>query len=951
MVPRSRGGDRRVSVARDALMDQIRRHNGVVLVEAPAGYGKSTLLAQLASNIQATVVDLSREGPDPDRLLGTPPEPNPSVALVDTDGIATESAEIARLLDDRGIATVVLASRLFPVGLREEIDHLALLDIGASELSLGLHEVEQLARNFVPPEVAEEFSLLVSPWTEGWPVAVETALSVLAKSRDQQQTIRELAASPSYLRPYVQVALGRLDSSESQALIQLSHLGPFTDSTAEALMGAGAADRILRAGFPLLRVDEQWLRMPCVAREALRAAGELKRETGRRLAPVLVANGALVTALRSLVRTGDFDEAANLLAGIGPSHLDEVDQHALLAVVDLLSEQATRIPILYLIRARIERNLARLGACHESLRMLKQTAEQLGDEELATEARVEQLLGAALSGDGQATLADMESLQSALGSGKRQLSLRLREARAVLLGQNTDPDCIEEASGLLREVAVQWELLGEESRAASTLRMLAAGPLSHLGRYREAQEVLRLAVQLTWNKLFDRTLTVELSCRIDALAGDFGSHARNVSEADCLAKGQFVPWIEAYLCWSKMQVAAMQGRPQDLASSFHRTEQLLGELRDQQTGGIFYAEAASLFAVVGEVGRANSVLATAEQHPERQWLEMMIATVVVHARRGGLSEAGAAWRELQASEQLPPDRHWRPALELLCAGVPPGGELGLPSLQEVHGAVQSLGLEDLVDAVGLRAEPPHQSDQPTRPPMTVTTLGEFTVNRDGEAVSLAPGHVSCFLKLLAVRHNGVTAEVAIDVLWPDESEAVGRRRLKNIVNRLRRTVGQENIERSPGRVRLCPEVSVDLGIFDRLVSDAQASTDDDGSEFVEIAIEALDLYRGELLPGDPYDEWLQMDRLTAQSRAASLLDRLLDVDKRLGPSAPWLLEATIRVDPDNDRRFLAVARRALAEQHVGCTETAIELAKAVAADLGLTIDNEILGMEEMMSAL
>lgn len=913
-----------------------------MLVEAPAGFGKRTFASQLGALPGTAVVPTLEDG------LASADERSARRLVVRSVRSDVTAAEVLRVVERTTADTIVLCTSHVPVPLRWSLDGIELLDLDWRDLRFSTAEIEELATASLPRDVALAFVELMAPFTEGWPAAVTASLQMVARSAEPFEAMRSVVSAPMHIRELVDRFAHVVAPQRWHALTQLAHLGSFSESVASALLGSDGVDAVRGVGFPLLP-DEQRLRMSLAVAEVLRSIGPLEPETVARLTPALIADGSLLTALRLLVSVGGAGDAADLVVSTGPSRLDDVEQVRLLSILDLLGAEAARVPRLHLIRARVERNLARLAASRASLDAAERGADATGDRELALEARIERLLATALSGvEDDGLVGEIERLRTDDGDLDVRLRLRLREIDAVRLAQQPDPAAVQEASTALREVAIQWEHLGDTARAAATIRVLASGALSHLGHYREAQEQLRRASELTWNKAFDRLLTAELSARLDVLAGDLDAHERSVAEAESLLSGLEIPWIEAYLSWWKMLAASQRADRAAVATLFHRCERLLGELLSGQTGAVFNAEAAVAFALAGETEQATELVELALSHPNADPVEANMAAVIVHARAGDLDAALARHEELVASGRLPPDRLWRPVLELVRAGA---DGIDRRTARNATAAVSGLGLEELVAQLGLvTSDEAPSAGADAAAPMTVSVLGGFSVTVDGGPVAVPPGHVARLLKLLAVRPAGVAVEVAIDLLWPDMAEVVGRRRLKNVVNRLRGTVGQTMIRRDRGTLGLDPSVEVDLVGFERAVTSALLTGPPGDTAWVDAAVRALSAYRGELLPDDPYDDWLATERLSARSRAVAVLERLLDAGPRVGPPAPWLLDAALRIDTESTRLYVALADRAVAEQQLGCAEAALGHARSVADALGVDVGRDILAVEERISA-
>ncbi|WP_082594156.1 alpha/beta hydrolase [Phycicoccus sp. Soil802] len=118
-------------------------------------------------------------------------------------------------------------------------------------------------------------------------------------------------------------------------------------------------------------------------------------------------------------------------------------------------------------------------------------------------------------------------------------------------------------------------------------------------------------------------------------------------------------------------------------------------------------------------------------------------------------------------------------------------------------------------------------------------------------------------------------EVVVEALWPDASlDSVGNR-LHTAAHYLRRAIGiPESVTFTAGTVSLFPgdlvDVEVDAVVFERLARtalDPQSSPEERAS----CAERALDLYQGDLLPHELYEDWAFHHRQRLQLRHHELL--------------------------------------------------------------------------------
>jgi DNA-binding SARP family transcriptional activator len=137
----------------------------------------------------------------------------------------------------------------------------------------------------------------------------------------------------------------------------------------------------------------------------------------------------------------------------------------------------------------------------------------------------------------------------------------------------------------------------------------------------------------------------------------------------------------------------------------------------------------------------------------------------------------------------------------------------------------------------------------------------------------------------------------MDLLWPGETPERSAPRLHKAAHFARRAVGRDDaIVLRDDVVWLFPgaHVTVDAVRFEQLARKAISESDPSGAR------EALDWYRGELLPGDLYEDW-------ATDRREALHLRQLDVLRVIGE---W--RELAELDPTNEHAHVELMHRHLA---------------------------------------
>ena len=188
---------------------------------------------------------------------------------------------------------------------------------------------------------------------------------------------------------------------------------------------------------------------------------------------------------------------------------------------------------------------------------------------------------------------------------------------------------------------------------------------------------------------------------------------------------------------------------------------------------------------------------------------------------------------------------------------------------------------------------------PTR--VAITVMGTFGVVVDGvptAARDWARRSAAALVKVLALAPgHHLHREQAMDLLWPDAPPERSAPRLHKAAHFARRAAGRPDaIVLRDEVVRLFPdcEVIVDALRFEQLARAAVAKCDPDAAR------EALSWYRGELLPGDRYEDW-------AIDRRELLRLRRLDV---LRVAGEW--RELAELDQTDEQAHVELMRRHLA---------------------------------------
>jgi len=334
-VPRSRPG----LVPRRRLADRLEEglNRGLVLVAAPAGYGKSVLLSEWVRGMSEPAAWLSLDGGDNDPVrfwrhvlaaldkvrpgiaervspLAGPPAPptydtlvsalindvvaepgQPDVLLVldDYHLVSSDSvqASVRFLLDHRPPQLrVVLASRSDPpLGLARYRGRGELGEVRAADLRFNLDEAAALLRQ-VLADLDLSVAAALAERTEGWAVGLQLAALSLRTQPDVARFVAAFTGSHRYVLDYLtEEVLSRQRQDLRNFLLETSVLDRLSESLCNAVTGRDDGQQLLeevdRSGLFVVQLDDVrgWWRYHHLFADLLRTRLEQDLEHARRL--------------------------------------------------------------------------------------------------------------------------------------------------------------------------------------------------------------------------------------------------------------------------------------------------------------------------------------------------------------------------------------------------------------------------------------------------------------------------------------------------------------------------------------------------------------------------------------------------------------------------------------------------------------------------------------------
>ena len=359
-------------LARPRLTDMLRESAPtLILLAAPPGFGKTTVLAQWRDldDRPFACVSLDSGDNDPvalwsyivhairsvaphcgDAALTALRQPRPDVVqtvvpalLNDLEAVGEDLVlglddyhEItSRICHDSLVSfleraprnvTVVLSTRLnppIPLARLRALDEL--VEVRAADLCFTQDEEAAFLNETLQLGLVAETLRMLQEITEGWPVGVHLAALSLAQEPDQADFVAHFGGANRHVVDYLtEVVLDTLDEDSRLFLLETSVLdsmnGPLCDATAEREGSAELLVELERANLFLVPLDDrrEWYRYhqlfaEVLRNQLLRSDAEHAREVHRRASEWYAAAGDGIKAVRHAVAADDLETAIMLV--------------------------------------------------------------------------------------------------------------------------------------------------------------------------------------------------------------------------------------------------------------------------------------------------------------------------------------------------------------------------------------------------------------------------------------------------------------------------------------------------------------------------------------------------------------------------------------------------------------------------------------------------------------
>ncbi len=361
-------------VSRPELIERLQEgiQGPLTLVSAPAGFGKTTLLAQwlVQSGTPVAWLSLEPEDNEPVRFLsyviaalqtldshiGTtslallqmpqPAPPETVVALLTNDLVIHDRRDFALVLDDyhvieaspihRSLAFLLehLPPRMHlllttradpPLPLARLRARGQLCEVRAAELRFTTHEVSAFLRTVMGLDLSTEAIATLESRTEGWIAGLQLAALALRGRTDVSAYLAAFTGSHRFVLDYLsEEVLARQPTPMQAFLLHTSILDRLSGPLCEAVTGQAGSQAMLEAledaNLFVVALDDErrWYRFHHLFAEVLysqlqQAKPDLVPELHRRASAWYEQHGLVIEAVQHAMATSDIELAARLI--------------------------------------------------------------------------------------------------------------------------------------------------------------------------------------------------------------------------------------------------------------------------------------------------------------------------------------------------------------------------------------------------------------------------------------------------------------------------------------------------------------------------------------------------------------------------------------------------------------------------------------------------------------
>lgn len=937
----------------------------IVVLEAPSGAGKSTLLRQLAAvhdgpavlaelggtrgtrgqlhsrlhrslrlNGLSDLAAVLKQGGDRDLVAVLLPwleqQEERLLMVIDDLHVAEDdlAGVIAHLIDSWPAPhRLVLSGRRLPEIARQRLTGTDSIVIGPGELRFTPAETSELFGEAVTRLLDHTDLDRITQGCDGWAAAISLAGTRLQRAAstadgEVEREVIALTAQPTTLPDLVRSLLADVPRSVREAVAQLSVLPALDDHLVECAGISGGIAELIDLGLPLDPTHPGMWKIPGAVRDSI--TPEMRDERLTRSAAQRYVEAALPAAALEVLEAAHLEEdLAKLLVNLPPAmigRLDPTDHAAAVAALPhrlLAAHPRVLIDLAdsYIVAGHSE---AYAETIERATRLIEERGGDVDRDPEALEVHAADLTRRAVARNDDSLVGEAEALlarpdlppmaRARLLGGVGRATASRRTAAALRIGARR-----------LDEAAKAFQREGALTHAVANRVIAATFASIPLGRYDAALEQLDQALEAAPSSVTMRVAILPYRAFVLVDLGRYAEAQAVLAELRRTANAIGTLGNEraaAFTRWAAARMASQQGDAEATWAACRAVERS-DVIVDTGNGAFFRADAAQLMARVGHFDDAERLLAEARRRDPGTTDLVATAEFAVAAYAADLARAEAVLAGLDGGTRVEPRDRWRITLlhafacheagderakPLAAAAFEEAAQLGYPELPHIH--------EPKIAQLLLPfAERSSASARDATPRAHVNVLGGFTIEVAGEVIepSGRPGELVAFL---ALNDRRSTVDQTIEALWPATDPTRGRERLRTVLRRARRDLG-DLVERHDDLLRLRAGVTVDAEEF----LDFCRQAVDPAANRELAAAAALELYRGEAVPSLGYRDWADGARRNLEQQALAMYDAVADEtakDGRIDDAIRSLL-AALELEPIAENRYLAAARL-LAEQ-------------------------------------
>jgi DNA-binding SARP family transcriptional activator len=906
----------------------------VVLLEAPPGYGKSWLARRAATG---EVLRLRGDlGP-----LATGDAPGTHVLLDDAHLLSDDDVEVLRerIEDADGNTRLIIAGRIVDDAIHE-----------VTQLVDGLI-IDSEALSITPQEIVDVLPPGSSTLAKSLAEAADGSVRVIAMALDQaarDPSSDAVAIASRLVRSSSEAALHQLDARQRSVVALLARAPGIDIAMLDRLGGRNFVRGAVALGVPLRRQITGALEVAAAA--ALRGTPVDPAVAGT-LADDMLERGRALEAITLVLDAGGHERATTMIRGLTASVADTIEPRSMLSLLARLGSNVERDPELLLLRAGASRLIGRLDDATADIDRAVERAITSAPQ-VRRRVAIESARARLLEGDIAVAERIVHDTLHELGEGEGQTYARAHQVLGECAMDSDSREDLQRAAESFRVAARAWEACSEYARARTCRLALVLGVLVPLGRYDEA---LNQTGQLLGSPdLSDAERPYSLVAegfvlcnanRLDAAELRF----ERIADLGYLHDN---PRLIAMAAWGLAVTAARRGDlPATLRWIATAENTALGR-HDDMLGVPFLCDIAQVLGALGDLDGAAGYLEQARQRSPIFTGQLLSETFMLDARRGTLGDLDAAL------QRTSPKEWWRAKLVAAYAMASHGDlDAATHTLRDAERELASLGFVDF-ESLGegrihqallalLRDVRPLDEDTAVAAPaepvtatmaggLRVLVMGGPIVVMDGATpLSIPAGNPQRLVGVIVASGGSVTIDQASEALWGDDDIERSRTRLRNVLLRLRRAVG-DLVVRTGSGLRLAPTATSDLHDFRRRAQDALATARADPELAGELARVALGDTDDPVFVDFEYDDWAVAVRRQIDQQRISLLDLLSVQAEDAGDlaAAQALAERALVLDRYTDSRYVRLAELLTMQERVAAAVAVLEVAANVAREAG-----------------